>query len=63
MRKKKPVVLAALADDSRGELKSMLAELSGTRSQMAGANAKPARWSLRFSASGKPTQAPKIRLP
>jgi hypothetical protein len=59
---KKSVVLAKLAQDSRGELKAMVAELSGAKSELEGADAKPVKWGQRFAASGKTKSAPKIRL-
>jgi hypothetical protein len=52
MRKNKLVVLEALADDSRGELKSMVDELCGA-SVVLGDETEFTTWSRRFAASGK----------
>jgi hypothetical protein len=56
-RRKKSVVLAKLAEDSRGELKSMVTELSGDR-EVGSDRAKTGHWSRRFGASGKALCAP-----
>jgi hypothetical protein len=52
-RRKKSVVLAKLAEDSRGELNAMVAELSGGNADSKGLEAKPAHKRRRFAASGK----------
>jgi len=54
MRKKKVVVLAALADDSCGELKSMMDELCGAAA-VPGDEGELATWSRLFAASGQRT--------
>ncbi len=59
---KKSVVLAKLAEDSRGELEAMVAELSGAKSESEGVGPQPAKWGKRFAASGKTAGAPKTRL-
>lgn len=56
------VVLVKLARDSRAELESMVAELSGVRSDSKGTGTSSVRWSRRFAASGKDGFAPKLRL-
>jgi len=61
-RRKKLVVLAKLAEDSRGELKAMTGELFGSKAEPEDSVAKPVHWSRRFAASGKIGFAPKIRL-
>jgi hypothetical protein len=62
-RKKKPLVLAKLAEDPRSELESMLNDLAGDRAH-ASDDAKLSQWARRFSATGKNTcrVAPRIRL-
>jgi hypothetical protein len=60
-RRKKVLVLAKLAEDSTGQLKSMVKELVGDRPALAGDVAKAAHWSRRFAASGKGF-APRIRI-
>jgi hypothetical protein len=54
MRKKQLVVLAALAGDSLGELKSMVDELCGALA-VPGDDGELTTWSRRFAASGKRT--------
>jgi len=61
-RRKKLVVLANLAEDSRGELKAMIGELSGSKAEPEDTVAKPVHWSRRFAASGKENLAPKTRI-
>jgi hypothetical protein len=60
-RKKNPIVLEKLASQKDSELKDMLAELQDNTATSA---VEPARWSMRFAASGKHVcaPAPRIRL-
>jgi len=62
-RRKKPLVLAKLAEDSRSELESMFNDLAGDQAH-ASDDAKLSQWGRRFSATGKSTcaPAPRIRL-
>ena len=60
-RKKNPIVLEKLASEKNSELKDMFAEL---QDKSATDTVGPARWSMRFAASGKHVcaPAPRIRL-
>ena len=58
-RRKSALVLAKLAEDPRGELKSMVADLTRNKPAFAPDGAKDARWSRRFTASGKEVCVPK----
>ncbi len=52
MRKKSPIVVEKLIEDSTGELKGMQEELEGQSAQPRG-HRKPGQWSQRFAPSGK----------
>ncbi len=52
-RTRKSVVLAKLAQDSRGELTAMTSELLGVKSDSEGGRSRDGHWSRRFAASGK----------
>ncbi len=62
MRKKDPIIIEKLIENSARELKVMQTELEDQPSQNRD-HRKPGRWSRRFAASGKTekTTAPKIR--
>ena len=61
-RKRATLLLHELAEDSNGELKAMVAELSGEKQERDGV--KDPHWSRRFAASGKDgcAGAPRIRM-
>jgi len=61
-RKRNPVVLSKLADESTQELRAMLSELSGIAADKERAAGKSSLWSKRFVASGKRAGAPKLRF-
>ena len=60
-RKKTLIILDRLTRQSKVELLSMVAELTGAAALETSVGIKP-RWSRRFAASGKDGIAPKIRL-
>src|SRR5580700_1871176 len=52
-RKRNPIVLSKLADESTQDLRAMLSELSGIMADKERAAERSAIWSKRFAASGK----------
>jgi hypothetical protein len=60
-RKRNPIVLSKLVDESVRELPAMVAELSSGKQEKQREGAKPSRWGRRFAASGKRESAPKVR--
>ncbi len=61
MRKKSPIKIEKMIEESQHELKVMQEDLDGQPSQNR-EDLKARRWSKRFAASGKPEAgAPKIR--
>ena len=60
-RKRNPIVLAKLIDESAPQLGAMVAALDRGKPEKQCDGAKPARWGRRFAASGKTQYGPKIR--
>ena len=60
-RKRNPIVLAKLIDESAPQLGAMVAALDRGKPEKQREEAKPSRWGRRFAASGKKEAAPKVR--
>jgi len=61
-RKRNPIVLAKLIDESAPQLGAMVAALDRGKPEKQCEGAKPSRWGRRFAASGKRQSAPKLRF-
>jgi hypothetical protein len=61
-RKRNPIVLGKLVDESAPQLGAMVAALDRGKPEKQSEGAKPSRWGRRFAASGKKETAPKVRF-